>query len=614
MIISFFIYISLFFNLNFIVVFVIAVYIFLRLNLINSLVFVVIFIFCFNINNLDYNKTNKAVVFEVKANSYILDTGAYKISYPSHLKLNLNDEIVFDENKLFKIKEVKDSFDYISNYYNKANNIKFILKDDDVLVIKKQSLKTIIYDFISNLKYAKYYQYFIYNIYSNTIKDDGFLGLGFKYYGLYLLLNFIFKKLNINSKYLLIFMSIYCYLIYNFGLFRIIIYYFFKTILKNKSEAIAFSILTILIIFPYKVYSLTMIYFFIIAISSLFKNKYFDVKTLIVILNSYFYYEINFIKLFLFKIINILNAFMLIISILLIPFPDIYIMIVKIYKIITLIINNKNFILEGKVNLLAMLFYFIFFKLIKINFSYKPLLIISCLIYFNVGYIFGEQIMINVGHGDAILLRSAFNKENILIDTGDYYAYRKLKNVLKSRRIKNIDYLIISHNDNDHSANLEALKKDFNVKKVINKHIDLKTKHFDFISINQDYSSKNDSSICYYTNINGLKYLFIGDISKEVELDIIKKYNNLKVDILKVAHHGSDTSSHRKFINEIKPLVSLISCGNKFNFPKKETLETLYNAKSNVYITKNSGDIQIINLKFINYLITSNNEFVIIKP
>lgn len=232
----------------------------------------------------------------------------------------------------------------------------------------------------------------------------------------------------------------------------------------------------------------------------------------------------------------------------------------------------------------------------------------------NLGYIFSEQIFINVGHGDAILLRAAFNQENILIDTGSFFAYNKLKQVLKSRRIKTIDYLIITHSDEDHSGNLESLKRDFTVKNIIMSHQDLITKKHKFISLNKNYNNKNDSSLTFYTNINGLDYLFTGDISRTIEKDIIGTYNNLHVDVLKVAHHGSNTSSDPSFIKKISPLISIISCGDRFDFPKVETLETLENAKSDILITKYDGDIIIINLRFLNYYITSNSEFGIIKP
>ena len=85
--------------------------------------------------------------------------------------------------------------------------------------------------------------------------------------------------------------------------------------------------------------------------------------------------------------------------------------------------------------------------------------------------------------------------------------------------------------------------------------------------------------------------MFMGDASITTEKEILDKYNLPEVDVLKVGHHGSRTSSCKEFINQIKPKYSIISVGkdNKFNHPNKETLETLKNSK--IYRTDENGSI-----------------------
>ena len=96
-------------------------------------------------------------------------------------------------------------------------------------------------------------------------------------------------------------------------------------------------------------------------------------------------------------------------------------------------------------------------------------------------------------------------------------------------------------------------------------------------------------------NINNTSFLFTGDMTEREENDCINKYKNeLASNILKVAHHGSNTSSSLEFINLVKPDISIISVGeyNDYGLPNKEIVDRL-NRYSNVYMTKNSGNINI---------------------
>ena len=76
---------------------------------------------------------------------------------------------------------------------------------------------------------------------------------------------------------------------------------------------------------------------------------------------------------------------------------------------------------------------------------------------------------------------------------------------------------------------------------------------------NKDYDNENDNSSVIYTELNNHKFLFMGDAGIEVEKDLIKKYKLQEIDVLKVGHHGSKTSSSEEFINEINPKHSIIS-------------------------------------------------------
>ena len=105
------------------------------------------------------------------------------------------------------------------------------------------------------------------------------------------------------------------------------------------------------------------------------------------------------------------------------------------------------------------------------------------------------------------------------------------------------------------------------------------------------YDNENDNSNVIYTKINNYKFLFMGDASIETEKEILKKYNINNIDILKVGHHGSKTSSGKFFINEISPKYSIISVGknNRYDHPNKEVLNNLEQSK--IYRTDQEGSI-----------------------
>ena len=107
----------------------------------------------------------------------------------------------------------------------------------------------------------------------------------------------------------------------------------------------------------------------------------------------------------------------------------------------------------------------------------------------------------------------------------------------------------------------------------------------------KEYDNENDNSNVIYIELDGYKFMFMGDSGIEKEKDILDKYNISDIDVLKVGHHGSKTSSDKKFIDEIKPKYSIISVGknNRYGHPNKEVLDTLNDSK--IYRTDQDGSI-----------------------
>ena len=105
------------------------------------------------------------------------------------------------------------------------------------------------------------------------------------------------------------------------------------------------------------------------------------------------------------------------------------------------------------------------------------------------------------------------------------------------------------------------------------------------------YDNENDSSNVIYTELDGYKFMFMGDAEAKKEKGILDKYNLRDIDVLKVGHHGSKTSSSKNFISKINPKYSIISVGknNRYGHPNKEVLNNLSDSK--IYRTDQDSSV-----------------------
>ena len=306
---------------------------------------------------------------------------------------------------------------------------------------------------------------------------------------------------------------------------------------------------------------------------------------------------------------------------------------------ITNILNNAGefisiFINIPKMPLIVVIILFILLLLAKNNKKYLyVILIILGLIklspLINSSY---EVYFLDINQGDSAIIITPHKRDVVMIDTGGKITYEvedwkkgnKSYNLsdntikfLKSKGITTIDYLITTHGDYDHMGEAINLVENFKVEKVIFncgefndlekeliyaldkkkipyysciEELNIDDNKLFFIN-NKDYDNENDNSSVIYTELNNHKFLFMGDAGVEVEEDLIEKYNLNDIDVLKVGHHGSNTSSSKFFINNIKPKYAIISVGknNRYGHPKSSVLDTLSNSK--IYRTDLDGSI-----------------------
>ena len=411
----------------------------------------------------------------------------------------------------------------------------------------------------------------------------------------------------------------------------------------DKKKTIIIITCLMLLYNPYYIYNVGFLFSFVICfyliyfgnLTNNFKNYF--VKLLItslicfvasipIMINNFYY--INIMS----PLINVVFVpfvtfiiFPLCLITLIIPyFDNILLLALNIMEQLSLFFNYFNInLIMSKVNIFIFILYYIIITFIFIKPKYFYILIIMIFIHNNIKY-FNQNnylTMIDVGQGDSILLE--LKNKNILIDTGgnsfsDYnMAVNKLIPYFKSLGIKKIDYLILTHGDYDHLGEAVNLVENFRVEKVIFncgefneleqelikvldkkkipyyscvKELNIDDNKLYFLN-NKDYGNENDNSSVIYTKLNNHKFLFMGDAGVEVEEDLIEKYNLQDIDVLKVGHHGSRTSSSIEFINEINPEYSIISVGknNRYGHPNKEVLDALEESK--IYRTDQNGSI-----------------------
>lgn len=241
----------------------------------------------------------------------------------------------------------------------------------------------------------------------------------------------------------------------------------------------------------------------------------------------------------------------------------------------------------------------------------------------NFEYIVDESklqiIYFDVGQADSALIMN--NGKTTLIDGGNDSDGDDLVKYIKSQKISKIDTVIATHLHADHIGGLDDIIDNFdigtvympdtiNTDKQVEEFLDAMERkklnyevpevgekfknglaHCEVMAIDNKAKDLNNSSIVIQMNYLEQRYLFMGDSEKEVENS--RDWN--KVNILKVGHHGSDTSSSKKFIQTLAPEISVISVekDNFYGHPNQEVIERLEEVESKIYRTDEVGNVFI---------------------
>ncbi len=225
---------------------------------------------------------------------------------------------------------------------------------------------------------------------------------------------------------------------------------------------------------------------------------------------------------------------------------------------------------------------------------------------------------LDIGQGDATLIISPRGQKT-LIDTGpNFIINQKIEDSLSVISPK-LDNLLLTHPDLDHVGGTEALiSEDFLKKLVIStentylkygldsikvnntKNLDIGGVYLEIISpkINQ-FGDTNHNSIVSQIKYGNIKFIFMADADTEIERNLVSQGYFKKDDyitVLKIGHHGSDTSSSEFFLKTIKPEYCIVSVGknNKYDHPKPIVIERLSKYCGETYRTDQDGGVEFV--------------------
>lgn len=226
---------------------------------------------------------------------------------------------------------------------------------------------------------------------------------------------------------------------------------------------------------------------------------------------------------------------------------------------------------------------------------------------------------LNTIQSDAIIIEG--DSANYLIDCGWSYCRGYILSYLKNNNIDSIDAIVLTHYHDDHRGDVVGICKALDVKRVYMSPHENKYKYklqkelknigveVDFIkrgwnikcgnvlltaigSIKSHGTIENNNSIVLSGQIDGISYLFAGDMEADEEYDILKNTIIEKYDVLKTPHHGLDTSSTEEFIETVKPAVAVVT-SDGYESPEGKAIKNIENSGAKIYRSDKNGNIVI---------------------
>lgn len=462
------------------------------------------------------------------------------------------------------------------------------------------------------------------NIRLRDVEEDSWLfSNGLSYSGILLFLQFALKywiEDQKREKIILILNIIFC-IIFCFPLLLVssLIFRCLKFTKLQKYQQTGIGLVCLMICFPSCIFSLGFLipstFRLMVHITDTYKSWSLFLSFFI---QSILFHKINLVQNFFFRFIQLLQGMFWLISLLYLFVP---ISGLNFFLVLLDGIQNcmKYFDIYGSAIGFGTIFYAALLFVIRKNKNFVVLAIFYLFLFQILGLFhpLAEVSVINVGQGDSILVRLPLNQGNILIDTGKESAWNALDSFLLGKGINKLDALVVTHDDSDHSGNKERVIEKYKPNQVVDFHKNyLQVRNLKLYDLNEICNEdKNQSSIVLFMELNRMRILLMGDADAITEEEILKKYPNLKVDILKLGHHGSKTSSSDDFLDSVRPELAFISAGpySMYHHPSPEVIQKLLKRHIPYFHTLEDGDLSILSVGRVNLLLTSSGKVGILS-
>jgi competence protein ComEC len=284
-------------------------------------------------------------------------------------------------------------------------------------------------------------------------------------------------------------------------------------------------------------------------------------------------------------------------------------------------------------------------KLFKRSFIKNIALLVIVLAFFNWSVVWGFKqntviapggtitgkamavFFVDVGQADCIFIHTPTNL-NVLIDAGNREDYPAIRRFLQAQNVARLDVVVATHPHEDHIGSMEEIIRNFQIGKIYMPKVSTNTRTFEgllqairlkglkiniaragvkmdlgpglmseFIAPNNDYyDDLNNYSGVIKLSYHKVALLLTGDAERISEKEMLERGYDLKADILKVGHHGSNSSSGAAFLKRVAPSIAIISVGvdNPYHHPGLATLKRLARIGAQIYRTDRDGTLRLL--------------------
>ncbi len=217
--------------------------------------------------------------------------------------------------------------------------------------------------------------------------------------------------------------------------------------------------------------------------------------------------------------------------------------------------------------------------------------------------------VLDVGKADAILIETEENA--VLVDSATHEQSGKIRDYLESRDITGLDALVLSHGDSDHIGGADELLRDIPVGEILCSAYSTVTDSFptavcmrtgdvreygdlflEILGPETKFETENDNSLVFRLHYGDFTMIFCGDIESDAENALLISGQDLRADVLKAAHHGSNTSSSTAFLSAVSPKYAVISVGEDTSLlPRNAVLKRMSDAGIEFFRTDKQGTV-----------------------